>query len=64
MEVVNGRGESCYAIIVISLPGGWSFYTFVSTPISKTTPQGGIYNLLASYRQHHSREWATFIDVV
>ena len=31
---------------VISLPGGWSFYTLVSehspTPMCKTTPQGGI----------------------
>ena len=33
------------------------------TPMYKTTPQGGIYNLLT--RQHHCRGevWATFLDI-
>ena len=39
--------QSVSYVIVISLPGGWSFYTFVSgvcslTPMCKTTPQRGI----------------------
>ena len=40
-------------VIVISLPGRWSFYTLVL----------GVYNLLP--RQHHcTREiWAMFLDV-
>ena len=44
-------------VIVVSLPGRWSFYTLVQSA------RPWIYNLLP--KQHHcTREiWATFLDV-
>ena len=47
-----------WGVVVLHIGVGHS-----PTPMCKTTPQGGIYNLLP--RQHHcTREiWATFLDV-